>query len=324
MPNTVREAGGGRREAQRPRIAVAAGVLIRASGEVLIAQRPEGKIAAGQWEFPGGKIEPGESARDALVRELHEELGVTVREARPLIKVVHEYRERTVELDCWIGTAWDGEPQGREQQAFAWVTPERIEDYPILAADGPILTALRLPSHYVFTPPHADPDALIARLPALPRGALLRLRLPALGDDDYAACVRAMLAPARGLGLRVIVDRTPQMAVSLGADGWHATAAQLHALDARPALPWCFASAHGAAELDRARALGFDAAVLGTVRPSATHPGGAALGFDAAARLTQAANLPVYWIGGLQLDDLRDVQTQYAQGMAAIRAYWPD
>ncbi|WP_028080057.1 Nudix family hydrolase [Solimonas soli] len=307
----------------RPRIAVAAGCLVNAAGEVLIAQRPEGKIAAGQWEFPGGKIEAGESPRAALLRELHEELGVTVREARPLIKVVHDYSDRTVELDCWRITAWGGEAQGRERQALAWVAPARIKDYPILAADGPIVAALRLPAHYVFTPPDIDADALLARLPRLPHGALLRLRLPALRDGDYRALAAAVIAAARPLGLRVIVDREPEMAARIGASGWHATTTVLATLPARPAGPaLCLASAHTPDELRRAAALGFDAAVLGAVRPTASHAGAAGLGEAQAAHWTQRANLPVYWLGGMGPDDLHAVQQRYAQGIAAISAYW--
>jgi len=308
---------------QRPRIAVAAGCLVNAAGEVLIAQRPEGKIAAGQWEFPGGKIERGETAREALVRELHEELGVTVRQARPLIKVVHDYSDRTVELDCWQISAWDGAPQGREQQAFAWVRPERITDYPILAADGPIIAALRLPAHYVFTPPDITPAALLAGLAHLPRGALLRLRLPALGAADYRALAADVIAAGAAQDLRVLLDRDPELVIALGAAGWHATSTALQTLKARPeGLALCLASAHTREELRRAADLGFDAAVLGSVRPTASHPGQPGLGEAQAEGLTQGANLPVYWLGGMAPDDVAAVQQRYAQGVAAIRAYW--
>ncbi|MGH8541632.1 MAG: NUDIX domain-containing protein, partial [Stenotrophobium sp.] len=116
----------------KPVIPVAAGCMVNAAGEVLIAQRPDGKIAAGLWEFPGGKIEPGESAHGALVRELHEELGVTVRAARPLIRIAHEYSDRSVILDTWLVSGFDGEPHARENQALAWVLPSRLSDYPLL------------------------------------------------------------------------------------------------------------------------------------------------------------------------------------------------
>lgn len=308
--------------ASRKCIEVAAGCLVDADGRVLIAQRPVGKIAAGQWEFPGGKIEAGESAREALVRELHEEIGIEVRDARPLICVTHDYSDRRVRLDCWKITRWDGDPAGREAQALAWVTAQTIHDYPILAADAPIIAALGLPGDYVFTPAAMSPDAVLGGLGKLPSAALLRLRLPVLDDAAYRQAAARILPAARAQGLRVLLDRSPAMAEDLGADGWHASAAALHALQVRPALPLCVASAHDRDDLRRAKALGFDAAVLGTVNESATHPGAATLGFVQAAQLTHEANLPVYWIGGLRREDLPVLQQYHAQGMAAIRAYW--
>lgn len=303
-------------------VEVAAGCLINAAGEVLIAQRPEGKIAAGQWEFPGGKLEAGETPRAALDRELHEELGIEVEDARPLIRVTHAYSDRTVRLDCWRITRWRGEPHSRERQAFAWVRPDAIGAYPILAADGPIINALRLTDDYVFTPPLADPASLLAKLPGLPRGALLRLRQPSLADAAYRELALLLVPAAQAAGLRVLLDRDPAMAVSLGADGWHATAAMLHELQERPALPLCIASCHEPAELLRAAALGFDAAVLGPLRETATHPGQPGLGFAQAVDWLQAASLPVYLIGGVSRAELPLIQQHYAQGMAAISAYW--
>ncbi len=303
---------------------MAAGCLTDNRGRVLIAQRPPGKIAAGQWEFPGGKIEAGESAYAALVRELREELGIEVTDARPLIRITHDYTERSMVLDCWRVRQWRGVPAGCEGQALAWVSLPMIDDYPLLAADGPIVSALRLPGDYVFTPPQISLDALLEQLSRLPRLALLRLRLPMLDDAAYAAVAARTVPAAQALGLRVLLDRSIAMVRELGADGWHASAARLHQLQRRrPEAPLCLASAHDAEDLQRAQRLGFDGAVLGTVRASASHPGAPTLGFAAAATLTQAANLPVYWIGGLQPTDLPAVQREYAQGIAAIGGYWP-
>lgn len=303
-------------------IEVAAGCLVNAQGEVLIAQRPAGKVAAGQWEFPGGKLEPGETPRDALVRELQEELGVTAIDMRPLIRVTHAYSDRTVRLDCWKITRWQHAPHGREDQAFAWVRPEATAAYPILAADAPILRALQLPEHYVFTPERFDAGELGAQLPSLPRGALLRLRCPGLDADAYAHLAQRLLPEAHRAGLRVVLDGDPQRAIAIGADGWHARASELSLLRARPPLSLCLASCHSLAELQRAAQLGFDAAVLGAVQATASHPGRSALGWAQATAWLQAANLPVYLIGGLSPEQLGAAHAHYAQGIAGIRAYW--
>lgn len=308
----------------RRTIAVAAGCILNAAGEVLIAQRPEGKIAAGKWEFPGGKIEAGERADQALVRELEEELGVHAREFRPLIRITHDYSDRTVMLDTWVVTAFTGEPQGREQQAFAWVRPERLFDYPLLGADGPIVAALRLPQDYVLTPDGIEEAALFAGLPALPKGALLRLRQPSLSDEAYKA-LAARLAPAcQRLGLQLVLDRDPVMAAELGAAGWHASAAALKAHATRP-LPegfWFAASVHNDAELELAHGAGADFLVAGSVHPTPSHPQGDVLGWPRFQALASKANRPVYAIGGLGPRDHQQAFAHYAQGVAGISAYW--
>ena len=123
-------------------IEVVAGAMFDAAGRVLIAQRPAGKALAGRWEFPGGKLHHGESAYDGLVRELREELGVAVHAAERLIRYAHAYPDRTVWLDLWTVSAWSGEPQGLDSQAFKWVAPERLHEEDILEADRPMIEAL--------------------------------------------------------------------------------------------------------------------------------------------------------------------------------------
>ncbi|HSW13716.1 MAG TPA: Nudix family hydrolase [Solimonas sp.] len=308
-----------------PLIRVACGVLTDAAGRVLLAQRPVGKIAAGYWEFPGGKIEPGETPRHALDRELQEELGVQVREARPLIRFRHEYSNRTVLLDTWLVSGFDGEPHGREEQALAWLTIDQLLAQPQqLPTVAPIAMALRLPGDYVFTPPEADEAWIRERLPRLPPGALLRLRLPGMDDTAYAGLARRLLVECAPLGLRLVLDRDPAQVSELGAAGWHARSAVLAGLSQRP-LPeslLCLASCHGAAGLEQAWRLGFSAAVLGPVRPTATHPGAAPLGWAAFAGLTENLALPVYGLGGVGPEQRQEACAAYAQGTAGISAYW--
>jgi 8-oxo-dGTP diphosphatase len=121
---------------------VVAGALFDAEGRVLIAQRPEGKALAGRWEFPGGKIDQGEDARDGLVRELREELGVEVHDAERLIRYSHAYPDRVVRLDLWLVTSWSGDPRGLDGQALKWVSPGHLEFEDILEADQPMIDAL--------------------------------------------------------------------------------------------------------------------------------------------------------------------------------------
>ena len=122
---------------------VVAGALFDAAGRVLIAQRPEGKHMAGGWEFPGGKVDPGETPLQALVRELREELGVETHSARPLIAYEHPYPHRIVLLDLWHVTEYTGEPKPLEGQPLQWVAVDALHSVGLLAADAPMVPALQ-------------------------------------------------------------------------------------------------------------------------------------------------------------------------------------
>ncbi len=125
-------------------VLVVAAALIDADGRVLIAQRPEGKTLAGLWEFPGGKLEPGERPEAALIRELHEELGVTVQEAclAPLTFASHAYEDFHLLMPLYICRRWEGLPISKEGQNLKWVRPNKLRDYPMPAADIPLIPHL--------------------------------------------------------------------------------------------------------------------------------------------------------------------------------------
>ncbi len=304
-------------------IHVACGVLINPQGEVLLAQRPEGKIAAGWWEFPGGKIEQGESPLQALTRELQEELGVRVREARPLIRFRHEYSNRVIVLDTWCVTAFDGEPQGCEGQALRWLPVARFAEVsPLLPTVTPIERALLAPAHYVFTPPDLGLAELLAGLPRLPPQAWLRLRLPLLDALEYTRVATGVLPLAQGLGIKLFLDREPDLVAELGADGWHCSSAALMQRKQRPPVPLATAAVHNAAELAHAQALGFNAAVLGPVFDTPTHPGAETLGWQGFSSIRGEAALPVFAIGGIKPEQLDQARAANAQGVAGISAYW--
>jgi 8-oxo-dGTP diphosphatase len=126
-------------------IHVVAAAVIDATGRVLIAQRPPGKHLAGGWEFPGGKLEPGEARASGLARELKEELGLEIRDPRPLIRVRHTYPQGEVLIDMWVVKSYSGEAKGLDGQALKWLSQEELEEAELLPADGPIVRALRLP-----------------------------------------------------------------------------------------------------------------------------------------------------------------------------------
>ena len=127
------------------RIHVVAAAVIDLSERILIAQRPAGKHLAGGWEFPGGKLEPGEEPRVGLARELREELGISIATPRPLIRVRHSYDYGDVLIDMWVVRQYSGHAKGLDGQALRWCTQDELESVELLPADGPIVAALRLP-----------------------------------------------------------------------------------------------------------------------------------------------------------------------------------
>lgn len=132
----------------RPKIHVVAAVIEDTQGRVLIAQRPSGKHMAGEWEFPGGKVERGEQPQEALVRELREELGIEIGSGphRPIRRVKHSYPDRDVQIDVWMVREFQGVPRGLDAQALRWCLPRDLDHAGLLDADIPIVAALLLPA----------------------------------------------------------------------------------------------------------------------------------------------------------------------------------
>jgi 8-oxo-dGTP diphosphatase len=125
-------------------VLVAACALIDADGRVLIAQRPEGKTMAGLWEFPGGKVEAGEQPAQSLIRELREELGITVKPEclAPLTFASHSYPDFHLLMPLYVCRRWEGFVQAREKQRLKWVRPNELRDYPMPPADEPLIPHL--------------------------------------------------------------------------------------------------------------------------------------------------------------------------------------
>ncbi|HVX05712.1 MAG TPA: Nudix family hydrolase [Rhodanobacteraceae bacterium] len=295
-------------------IEVAAGILTDEGGRVLLMQRLPGKHLAGLWEFPGGKVEPGETLARALVRELEEELDVRVLDSTPLISIPWHYPEKSVRLHALRVTAWTGVPHAREGHPLRWVDLRDIDASEMPAADAPILAALRLPPLYVIA------DA--APTDRGPGEALLQLRVPGAARDEVGRMAeRAIAAQPRGRE-SVLVNRDVELARELGI-GVHLKAAQLREFRERP-LPrnaWVGASCHDAEELELAARLGADFATLSPVNATASHPAVAPLGWERFAQLVAGARLPVYALGGVGPDDLARARAAGAQGVAGMRAF---
>ncbi len=313
---------------------VVAGVLQDHRGRVLLARRPAGKSDPGLWEFPGGKVEPGESALDALRRELDEELGLRVRDAQSLIRVpvASTAGGLRLRLDTWTIRAFEGDPLAREHDALAWVALDDLDAYPMPPADRPVVATLREPDRVLITPepgdgPGAEAAWLAAAHAALAQGVRrVHLRLADAERRRRLAVALAPLCRAADAGLWVHGDAALAAALGVGLH-WRAgqlrergTAALTHRH--REAGGRVCAAVHDAEELALAESLGVDDLLLGPVKPTVTHPGEPGLGWEAFERLRARTSLPVYALGGLSADDLAEARRHGAQGVAGIRAFW--
>jgi 8-oxo-dGTP diphosphatase len=307
------------------KVDVAAAVLTRPDGAFLLGQRAPETFYPGYWEFPGGKVEPGESPREALVRELREELGIEVLRAYPWITREHAYEHAHVRLHFFRVPEWGGALHDHVHAALAWQQPGAPSVAPMLPANAPVLKALALPFFYGIT---RAADFGVDRQIALAEQAfgrglrLVQVREAELAPPQRRDLIYRLLPLARSHGAKLLINGDADLARQTGADGIHLSARQLMAAAARPDFPLVGASCHCAAELAQVARLDLDFAVVGPVRPTASHPGAPGMGWDAFASLVAGYPLPVFAIGGLAPADLPTAWSHGAHGIAAIRSAW--
>ena len=298
---------------------------MRPDGRFLLGQRPAGKVYAGYWEFPGGKVEPGEAPHAALTRELREELGIEVERAYPWLTRDYDYAHAAVRLRFFRVTRWSGTLHGRENQLFAWQLPDAISVDPLLPANAPILRALLLPPVYAISnAAELGEREFLARLErALAQGLkLLQVREKGMSGEAQLRFAAEAVRLAHAHGAQVLVNGDAALAQRVGADGVHLTSAQLQQLDRRPEQGFVGASCHDAGELARAQALGVDFVVLGPVCPTPSHPGANGIGWGPFAGLLKDCRVPVYALGGLKAPDLEKAWECGAHGIGMMRGAW--
>ncbi len=308
-------------------IHVVAGVLRDVRGRILLARRTAGRDLAGAWEFPGGKLEAGETPFQALDRELHEELGIRIHSMERLISVPQAYHDKRIVLDVYRVANFSGKPHGREKQALAWAPCEKLSTYPMPPADRPVVAVLTQPSQYLLTPPSVDDAPLfLARLERALAAGISRVQLrvdpaPGLDIGQLAGAARQLCDRA---GAELLINSDIELARRLRC-GVHLPARQLMALDRRPFAAGIAvaASCHDAVELGHAQSIGVDFVVLGPVAATSSHPERQPMGWKQFAKLREGVSLPIYALGGMALADHDLARANGAQGIAAIRGLWP-
>lgn len=306
-------------------IHVAAAAIFNAQGRLLLALRDEKQHQGGLWEFPGGKVETSEDVRQALARELHEELGIEIDLAatRPLIKVPYHYPDKSVLLDVFRVDAFSGQAYGREGQEVRWVNPGQLSEYQFPAANRPIVNSLLLPSTIAITSQAEISEYSDAAETAISNGAgWLMLRA-----KDHSSDIQIRLAVELSQQLanraRLLFNGSVEDANRAGVDALHLSSSRLMNLEGRNQFNgrWLGASCHNEDQLERAVCLGLDYVTLSPVKQTRSHPETPAMGWEKFAELASAYPIPVYALGGVGPDDLNDCWANGGQGIAAISAF---
>jgi 8-oxo-dGTP diphosphatase len=306
-------------------IDVAVAVIKREDGKVLFAERPPGKACAGEWEFPGGKVETGESVRQALDREIREELAISITQARPWITLSHQYPHASVLLHFFIVSGWTGHEHGEEGQRLSWQNLSDLTISPLLAANGPVIRALLLPETYAIScAGDIGEEEFLRRLAeAVDNGLqLLQLREKSLNNSRLRQLIDQILAITEPGGVRILINSDMPEELTKHFNGLHLTSKHLLQLDNRPDFKLVAASCHSRQELEHAIKLGLDFAVLSPVNHTRSHPQATPLGLSKMREIITNCPIPVYALGGMSLDQLHEIQSHGAHGIAMMRNAW--
>ena len=313
---------------------VAVGVIVQ-NERVLICWRDASLHQGNRYEFPGGKLEVGESPEQALKRELREELAIEVQHCVKAQQLYFNYPEKTVCLHIFKVTQFTGQPKGQQQQAVMWVPISELSNYRFPDANAPILRMLQLPKHYVITYPLDDKkitsnkniqqwlDWHVAHTVA---NSWLYVREKTMISSDYRTVIQCFKAQRPDLNLVVEYRHLALLSDQLNfLRGLHLTqtdlmqqAAQLN-IDDHLLL---FAACHDQAAVAKANQLKVDAVLISPLHPTASHPNQPTLGWQAWQQLVEQSQLPVYALGGVAPADLLKVQHAGGFGVAGIRAFY--
>ncbi|HSI44577.1 MAG TPA: Nudix family hydrolase [Methylophilus sp.] len=312
-------------------VQVAVAILTKPNGEYLLASRPDGKGWAGWWEFPGGKIEAGETPEHALIRESQEELGITPTKIQPWIKrrydypATHDAEAKTVLLHFFFVSEWQGELQAREGQQFAWQHPQKLNVSPVLPANAPIMQALSLPSIYAISnvAEMGKESFFQALRKQLDNGLqLLQVREPQLTTEQLAEFSKKLLKLCNEYDSRCLLNGEPEEAIQLGYQGVHLNSQRLMALNNKPENLLVGASCHDHKQLQKAQTLQLDFALLSPVLPTRSHPEAPGLGWEKFGEMLNGVEMSVYALGGMHLEHLAHAQACGARGVAMQRTIW--
>ena len=331
----------------KKRVPVVVGIVENNVGRVLVTKRRPDAHLGGLWEFPGGKVESGESDFVALQRELFEEINIQVERAVPFMRREETYADLIVSLHIYRFLVWQGSVKPLEGQPMQWVDPSALSSLEFPSANVAICQRLQLPRKIYITPdisPATDRCQFLAWLSAqlekVPK-SLVIWRQPRFDEAQYLAWGKEIRPRVESAGHILAAHPTPHRAMLLGCNAVHLSVTVLEQASIQPAflsketvlskeavlsketLLWCGASCHNRLELEKAEAIGCDYVTLSPVLDTKTHPNITTLGWDQLQELTQQTFMPVYALGGQSQQTLNRALDAGAFGIAGISGLWP-
>ena len=297
-------------------IEVVAAVIRNADGKVLIAKRHSDKHQGGKWEFPGGKVEKGESRRSALVREIREEIGIDIGHSARLISVYHEYDDKAIYLDVYEVLQWTGEAEGREGQPINWVDTDELHEFEFPEANSPIVEAACLPKHLKVMGAAKDEEDFKTQFNAnIQSGHRLFLQSFNAEAASYKPShdeINWMLDTASSHQVKVMFESPPPLVRS---DYYlHLNTEELQKVQEKPSATRVSAICSNSEELFKAQRIGLDFLLVGPVLTNASG-GNKVIGWPTFQSLSARVNIPVYAMGGVGEKDMELAREYGAQGI---------
>ena len=313
-------------ESKRQKVVVA--ILYNENRDrILVSRRDDAKHQGGVWEFPGGKADTGETDWQALSRELHEELGITAVSGRYYRTVDYDYGEIKLSIRVWFVDVWTGIAAGKEAQPVNWIDISSLHELRFPPANAKIISMLRLPRLYLITPDLLEygDEFYKSVTEYLECGVrLLQFRNPSCEISRHEPVLEKLQGLCQQYDCTLMYNGKPEHAARLGIRGIHLNSRRLMSLRRRPLTEayWISTSCHNIQELKHAENLSLDFCVVSPVKKTASHPDADPMGWDEFKTLTSKTGLPVYALGGMRSDDLRDALTRGAHGLAMISGVW--